>query len=145
MIRDLTIDDLEKMTNLFISVFTEEPWSEDWDRSLAQERLELFLNHPKMVSKGFFENDKLLGFGLGNIQPYQRERYFYLEEMCVENSVQGKGVGTQLWESLEKELKLSSVSSMSFLTLKETPAERFYEKRGCVSCENVQFMIKNLK
>lgn len=143
-LKDLTPEDLNTMSELFVTTFSREPWNEDWDNSLAFERLELFMNHPAKVAVGGYFKGELIGFLLGSVQPYQRERYFYLEEMCVDAKFQGKGLGTRLWGSLEEKLKQKGVSSLSFLTLEESAAENFYKKQGCVFGEGVRFMKKDL-
>lgn len=145
IIRELTIEDLPPMAELYCDVFTREPWNEEWEVSGAQERLDLYLTGKNAIGLGCFENDTLRGMVLGEHAPYQKRRDFFIKELCVAPSNQGTGIGRALWSELEIEVKKIGVDSLVLLTEKGTPAEeRYYRKMGCVSSEKMILMYKEL-
>lgn len=143
-IRELTIGNLLEMAELFVSVFSKEPWNEEWDADMAKERLDIFLTNRYPVALGYYDNDVLVGFVLGNYSPYLKSMSFFLQEMCVATDQQGKGVGKKLFDSLEEHLNVLGVVDLGLLTLKGTPAEQFYLKRGVKSQSNVPLMYKRI-
>ncbi len=144
-IRFIEKSDIPKCAELFVSVFTEEPWNEVWNIDVATERIIAYLDTPNSISQGAFHGDNLLGFLMGSHEPYQLQRSFFLKELCVAKDSQGKGVGTQLWSALEYELKKRSVDSINLLTMRNSAAEQFYKKQNCVISESIELLYKELK
>lgn len=60
------------------------------------------------------------------------EDYAELYSIGVDKSAQGKGIGAQLLESIEKELKTQGVSNLSLTTdaINNTPTISFYKSHG---------------
>jgi len=129
MIRSIQENDLHACAALFSEVFSSEPWNERWDESHALERLAHFYK-----SLGFFgvlaEEGSIIGFTLGNIEPFNGSSIFYLREMCVKTNLQNQGIGGNILKALEEELSLHDVQSIYLGTRKSTPAAKFYEKSG---------------
>ncbi len=143
-IRKLTEKDLTLMTELYVNVFTQEPWNETWLYDNALQRLKIFISTTYTLGLGLFIEGQLRGFLLGNCEPYQKNHYFFLKEMCVDNRFQGEGIGSQLWERLEYELLVLETSSIVLNTLRGSSAEQFYRKQGCEINEDIPMMSKTL-
>jgi len=107
-IRDIKQNDLNVCSEIFSRTFSGEPWKEKWTATSALERLEHFYK-----SKGFYgivaEEDTVIGFVLGNSEPYYTGLIFYLREMCTDIDYQNKGVGKHLLLNLENNLKSKSI------------------------------------
>src|SRR5690554_3259223 len=114
-VRSIEKKDLEACAALYAQVFSQAPWDEPWTTKAALERLSHFYE-----SIGFCgvlaESDSVLGFALGNAEPFHTEALFYLREMCTSPTHQGRGLGGRLYASLEKELSLINVKRVYLAT-----------------------------
>lgn len=133
--REINKKDLEKCAEIFKRSFSNEPWNESWSSESALERISHFYD-----SKGFCgalaEEGVVLGFVLGNIEPYFSGAIFYLREMCIEPEHQNSGAGDILLKKIENILKLKGVVSIYLITEHNIPAANFYVKRGFKVDEN---------
>jgi len=140
--RGIEKSDIEPCALLFMRVFSSTPWSEGWSAEAAFERLNHFYQ-----SKGFVgvlaETDDVVGFSLGNIEPFFFGSMFYLREMCTEASLQNQGVGRRILCTLEKELNSSSVKSIYLTTERSIPAANFYQNNGFTYSEKMGFYTKS--
>ena len=132
-IREITKSDLEACSTIFSRVFSSPPWSESWTVSNALQRLSHFYN-----SEGFIgllaEEVDVLGFVIGNSEPYQNDSIFYLREMCTDIDHQTHGIGSELIVSLDEKLKSLTIQNIYLATDMNIPAVDFYTKNG-FSCE----------
>ncbi|MEM7555623.1 MAG: GNAT family N-acetyltransferase [Cyanobacteria bacterium P01_A01_bin.84] len=122
--------DLELISNLFLSVFSEPPWNEYWESSWVYERL-LWI----YKSQGFHgylaeSNKRTIGAILGYFVPFQGKKGFEIKEFFVDFKYQGQGIGTKLLNQLESELRKNDYEFSILLTSKESYAESFYFKKG---------------
>jgi len=142
-IRNIDKRDLESCAALYAQVFSSAPWSEPWTAQAALDRLNHFYE-----SNGFAgvlaESDGVLGFALGNAEPFHTEVLFYLREMCVGPAHQGRGLGGRLYQALERELSLKSVKRVYLATERAIPAARFYIKNGFEHMEEMGFYAKSV-
>ena len=140
-IRFIERDDIETCAKLFVLVFSAAPWSEPWNVDSAKERLLHFYE-----SKGFIgliaERDGIVGFALGNSEPFYFGSMFYLREMCIQSDLQHKGLGNQLYLALERELSLAKIHSIYLTTHRETDAASFYTRNGFKCSDKMGFYAK---
>ena len=88
--------DIQKCASLYAQVFSSSPWSEPWTDEEADNRLRYLMD-----SKGFLgflaeKDGKTIGFVLGTTEPFVGGNAFYLREMCVCPTEQGRGIGKEL-------------------------------------------------
>jgi aminoglycoside 6'-N-acetyltransferase I len=142
-IRLITENDIRDCAKLFSYVFSIEPWNEPWTEEGAFKRLNHFFE-----SKGFvgvlLESDDLMGFALGNVEPFHFGDMFYLREMCIDTKKQNSGYGCKLLERLEDNLKSMNVNSIYLTTDIEIPASKFYQKHGFNLKNTMGFYAKRL-
>ena len=141
ILRKIEEQDIEACSALFTKVFSSEPWSEPWSLNLARERLLHFYE-----SKGFIgiiaESDGVIGFVLGNTEPFYFGSMFYLREMCTQTDLQKTGIGSEIFHALERELSLNKVHSIYLTTEREIPAAKFYKNKGFKYSEQMGFYAK---
>jgi ribosomal protein S18 acetylase RimI-like enzyme len=134
-LREIQKKDLAICAEIFSRTFSNTPWNENWNTDSALERISHFYD-----SKGFCgvvaEEDGVLGFVLGNIEPYFTGPIFYLREMCTDPAYQNSGIGSMLLTRLENTLASKGVKSIYLITEHNIPAEQFYMKRGYKVDEN---------
>lgn len=144
-LRSIKINDLESCADVFAHVFSSEPWSEAWTAEGAYIRLHHFFE-----SKGFYgvlaedSSGKVVGFVLGNKEPFCDGDLYYLREMCVDKELQKYGIGTHLLEFLEKCLISQGVIGAYLATAKGFPAAEFYQKNEYRISEGMAFYNKRL-
>lgn len=129
MIRKIENDDLENCASLFARTFSNKPWNEPWDNSSAYKRLKHFFDSEGFVGV-LVEDNNLLGFALGNVEPFCGGDIFYLREMCTEVESQSRGIGSKVLSFLEKSLISADVKRIYLMTEHEIPASRFYKNKG---------------
>ncbi|MFQ3786433.1 GNAT family N-acetyltransferase [Halomonas sp. A29] len=144
--RRLELRDLKACAALFAQVFSAEPWSEPWGVDGALARLEHFHASPGFVGMlSLGDKGEVMGFVLGNLEPYLDCHLFYLREMCVASQRQGQGIGSQLYRALERELAERDVRAVYLATGRDIPAAGFYQGLGFRCSETMAFYAKGLK
>jgi ribosomal protein S18 acetylase RimI-like enzyme len=143
-IRKLDQGDLASCAELFASVFSQPPWSEPWAAKNAADRLRYFLESPGFIGFVAVRQERLVGFVLGNTEPFHTRDMFYLREMCVSPDFQDSGIGGILLEQLESLLALQSIAAIYLITERATLAARFYLKHGYSNSESTGFYAKQL-
>lgn len=142
-ILNITQKHLMACAEIYSNTFSTAPWNEHWTTTSALERLSHFYD-----SKGFCgalaQEKAILGFVLGNIEPYYSGSIFYLREMCTSASYQNSGIGIQLLDYLEQNLRHQGVRQIYLLTEQHIPAAQFYQNRGYAIDENCASYSKNL-
>lgn len=142
--RQIIKQDIGKCARLFSDVFSAEPWNEPWTEHDAYKRLSHFFE-----SKGFLgvlleKEDDIVGFALGNTEPFHFGDMFYLREMCVDKNVQHSGYGYKLLDQLEINLKSKKIHSIYLTTDRKIPASKFYQKHGFNFKESMGFYAKRI-
>lgn len=138
IVRSIDRPDLMGCADLYADVFASAPWLEPWTARAALDRLAHFYE-----SKGFAgilaEHDGLVGFALGNTEPYHSGSIYYLREMCVASNHQSQGVGRQVYDALENVLYARGVKSIYLATARTIPAARFYMNSGFECLDEMGF------
>ncbi|MDI5935813.1 GNAT family N-acetyltransferase [Halomonas kalidii] len=146
-LRSMEREDLKACARLYARVFAAAPWNEPWDAELALRRLAHFeasSGFLGMVAEGHDETGEVLGFALGNLEPFCRGTLFYLREMCVGTAWQSRGVGTALYRALEARLHGHQAQALYLATDRGIPAAAFYSGLGFRRSENMAFYAKRL-
>lgn len=142
-IREITHKDLTACADIFSRTFSSEPWNEEWNITSALERLTCFFQ-----SEGFCgvlaEEDNVVCFVMGNIEPFYSGPIFYLREMCTDMDNQSRGIGSQTLQFLEEKLRSKRVNNVYLLTEHGIPAAQFYQNRGFNVDRNTEFYSKNI-
>ena len=136
--------DLESMSQLFVSVFSNSPWNEHWQYNWAYERLNWVYQSQGFV--GFVAQDKDITIGaiLGCSVPFQGKKGFKIIEFFVATDYQHRGVGTRLLNTIELELEQRNYDFISLLTSKDSAAESFYLKRNYMPNDKLILLRKNV-
>ncbi len=140
--RKIGINETEIIKDLFTSVFTIEPWNDDWSN---REQLNLYLldliGQSNSLTYGLFENDKLIGVSMGHIKHWHSGTEYYIEELCIQTEKQGKGTGTFFLKEIENAIKEIGLVQIFLQTENNVPAYSFYKKNGfCELKEHVSFV-----
>lgn len=126
----LTIDDISVAAKLYLTVFSKPPWKEHWDHKAACQRLAHIANCQGFYGISIWIEKNLIGFCMGNIEPFNNTTYFYLKEVCVCSNHQNQGVGSILIDKLANDLQKAQVDSIYLITQRHDQLEHFYKKNG---------------
>jgi ribosomal protein S18 acetylase RimI-like enzyme len=123
--------DIPDCAEVFVKVFGNEPWNEEWHIADARARLEEIYHTPGFHGIFVASDYEMLGFAMGYAEQWRRgKKHFYLKEMCVLTEHQRRGVGTNLIHVLCQDLMTMDVEAIYLLTAREGPAQAFYERLG---------------
>ncbi len=126
---------------LFFSVFTREPWNDDWS---DQEQLDSYIHdltgQSNSLTYGLYEGEKLIGVSMGIIKHWYSGTEYCIDEFCIQTEKQGLGLGTLFLNEIEKGIKALGLTKIFLQTEKTVPAYRFYQKNGFIELkEHVSF------
>ncbi|MEH7394445.1 GNAT family N-acetyltransferase [Priestia megaterium] len=138
----LTGENMQQCINLYMNVFTKKPWNEPWTEKSARERLTDLLNTPKFMGYLFYDQGDLIGMIAGQAKKSYSGMTFYVAELCVSASVQGKGYGSAILSRFENELQRHDINSLYLLTATGGAAQAFYERNGYTVNDQRVVLIK---
>lgn len=143
-VRIYTYDDFTKCVELFINVFNQEPWNDNWTTEYAGQYLKDFMDTPGFRGIVYEDDSIVKGFIFGTRKKWWSGDEFLINELCVEIDEQRRGIGTEMLNYLENILKDEKIERITLLTDKGIPAEEFYKKKGFIEIERLLFMSKEI-
>ena len=136
----MTRERMQDYIRVFLKAFGGEPWNEPWTCEQAQKRLESFLNTASAYGLSVEIDGEVVGFILGQFEPYYDGLRFYIQEFCC--ALAGGGVGTVLLTELERRLKAEGVVRTYLMTIHGDSTEGYYQRRGYVTDPDNIWMYK---
>ena len=125
-------EDREAIKEVFVSVFTAEPWCDDWSDA---EQLDLYLQdltgQDYSLTYGLYDDaGELIGISLGYIKHWYSGTEYIINELCIRTERQGAGAGTFFIREIEKAILELGIKQIFLLTDSNVPAYEFYRKNG---------------
>ena len=143
-IEKITIEDLNSISQLFVSVFSNPPWNEYWKFDWAYERLNWIYQSQGFEGYIARDSDRSIGAIMGHFVPFQGKKGFQIVEFLVRGDRQNQGFGTKLLEQLELNLRQDNYDSVFLLTAKDSNAESFYAKHDYQRDRKIVLLNKEL-
>ncbi|WP_110930150.1 GNAT family N-acetyltransferase [Paenibacillus bouchesdurhonensis] len=144
-IREFRLRDLEPCAALFIEVFNQEPWNDRWSAEKAEIYLKDFTATPGFIGIVAEDNENnLVGLMFGCRRQWWSGDEFWINEMCVDRSLQQSGIGSAMLRYLESTLACKGIENMVLLTNRGIPAEDFYRKNGFGEISRIIFLDKGI-
>lgn len=142
----LDINDKETIKELFRTVFTREPWNDDWsDDGQLDAYITDIIGNRNSLTFGYFEGGRLIGMTLGYIKHWYKGTEYFIDEFCILTERQGAGVGSAFIEALEKTLVERGINHIFLQTDETMPAYNFYKKRGFTELKGHVSFAKELE
>ena len=142
-LKRLTIKDKEIITDVFTSVFTKEPWNDDWSDT---NQLDMYINdlvgQGYSLTYGLFDDAELIGIALGYVKHWYSGTEYIINEFCIKTDRQGAGAGSFFIAEIEKAIKELGIKQIFLLTDSNVPAYNFYKKNGFVEEQTTRPMAK---
>ncbi|MBR3646653.1 MAG: GNAT family N-acetyltransferase [Lachnospiraceae bacterium] len=143
--RRIGMDEIDKIKELFTSVFTVEPWNDDWS---DQDQLDLYLfdlvGQSNSLTFGLYEENKLIGVSMGHIKHWFSGTEYCIDELCIRKENQGNGLGTLLLSKIEESIRKMGLVHLFLQTEKTVPAYRFYQKNGYTELDEHVSFVKRI-
>ena len=143
--KQLDESDAAIIKELFVSVFTAEPWNDDWSN---ENQLQLYIHdligQNNSLTFGLYEGAELIGISMGHIKHWYTGTEYYIDELCISTSKQGKGVGSLFVNEIEKACKELGLTHIFLLTENNVPAFTFYKKQRFYELKNNVAFAKEL-
>lgn len=129
------------LEELFLSVFTKEPWNDDWsDRNQLKAYLHDLTGQSNSLTFGLYEGEELIALSMGRIKHWYTGTEYCIDELCVRTAKQGRGVGTLFVQEIGRACKELGMTHLFLQTENNVPAYEFYKKQGFSLLEhNVAF------
>lgn len=144
-LKRLSIADKKIITDVFVSVFTRDPWNDDWS---DKNQLDMYINdlvgQGYSLTYGLFDDDELIGIAMGYIKHWYSGTEYIINELCIKTDRQGKGAGSFFISEIEKAIKGLGVKQIFLLTDSNVPAYNFYKKNGFNEEETTRPMVKRI-
>ncbi|MBY4975480.1 N-acetyltransferase [Streptococcus suis] len=144
-LKELAVADIEMVKQLFLSVFSQEPWNDDWS---DEEQLDCYigdlLGHSRALCFGLFDQEKLISLSLGYIRYWYEGTEYRIEELCISRHYQGRGIGQDFLKRIEEQLERRQIVHILLQTERHLPAFSFYIKCGFRSLEEDVTMVKKV-
>ncbi len=140
----LSMNELESIKELFRSVFTAEPWCDDWsdDAQLTMYITDL-AGQSCSLTYGLYRGDELVGLTMGHIRHWFRGTEYYIDEFCIRTDLQGQGLGSAMLKLVKQSLAEMDIHSIFLQTERTMPAYKFYLAHGFTElCDHVSFYCK---
>ena len=143
-VRDFQSGDLDECVALYIRVFSEPPWHEEWDPAEARGHLEQILLTPGSLGLVALEDDQIMGMLLGVEKHTSTGGAFIVDDVFVHGAKQRQRVGSELMNTLKERLRARGVTTLGLFTSWTAPASEFYRKQGFVEIPQLRFLRYDL-
>jgi aminoglycoside 6'-N-acetyltransferase I len=142
-LRKLNVDNIETIKEFFFDIFTKEPWNDDWSdkNQLHAYIMDLIGNHNSLVL-GLYENGTMVGLSMGSVRHWYSGTEYYIDELCIMTTEQGRGLGTQFLKEIETFIKQEGMKHIFLQTERSVPAYNFYKINGYYELENHVSFVK---
>ncbi len=143
-IRPFEAGDLDECTTLYVSVFAEPPWNEEWTPADARRHLEQTFKTPGFVGLVALEGERIVGVVTGVSRCGATGDYVLLDDMFVDHTLRGQGIGRRLMQELKQRLTQQGVIALALFTQATSHAADFYRSYGFEEDPNLRFMLLGL-
>ena len=144
-LKELTIQDRASITNLFRSVFTNEPWNDDWsDHAQLDAYIHDLIGQDNSLTLGYYDGDHIVALAMGHIKHWCAGTEYNIDELCVDREMQGGGIGSMFLGEIERFLSGRGISRIFLQTDRDMPAYTFYIHRGFQEMEGHVSFVKKI-
>jgi aminoglycoside 6'-N-acetyltransferase I len=131
---------LQECVDLYQQVFSKEPWFDHDERSDVECYFKNFFKNNQFVGYVAKVDNRIVGFSIGFVKPWIKGEEYYIDQFCIDYSLQGQGIGTLMMNEIKKDLKSKNINAMLLNTEKEVPAYMFYLKNGFLDFEDLRIL-----
>lgn len=137
---------LKEMRELFLDVFSSEPWFDKWD---DEHQLDLYLkdltdNSNSLSLLLFDDEDNIIGGSLGYVFNWWEGKEYFIKEFFISREKQNQGIGQLFLTQINDILADQNIKHITLATEKTFPAYHFYQKNGFSEMTDSAFLVKKV-
>lgn len=141
-IREMNVDDIAKVINLYIKYYNEIENS-CWTEKTAFKRIHQVLTMEGSYSLILEDNEnKAIGFAMGYFKQYDDIVGYTLEEIIIEYDEQNKGYGSKLLKAIEDLAVKEGAACIELQAVNDKMHSHFYDKAGYLDSESFVNKVK---
>lgn len=123
--------DFEEIKRLFESVFTEEPWLDDWsDENKLDKYIKDLTLQVNSLSLGLYLDDELIGIALERVVTFYDGVQHRIDELCIKIEEQNSRYGSKFLDLINDFAKKKKYRYIILNTDRNVYAYNFYLKNG---------------
>lgn len=143
ILRDLDKEKLDECVDLYIDVFSREPWNDVYESRQQVENY--FINSMKsnyFIGYVVLKENRVVGMSVGMKKAWIEGIEYYIDEFAIAYEEQGSKVGSWFINEIYKDLENKGMNAIILNTGKDTPAYEFYKKNGFVEDESLRIFVR---
>ncbi|WP_169307362.1 GNAT family N-acetyltransferase [Chitiniphilus eburneus] len=141
-VRPLAITDVDTLVPVFIRAYNGPPWHDAWTEAMARRYLGGLAGNPLARVFGIFDGETLQGGLIAQIKYWWEGTEAFIDELFIDPSHQGRGLGQALLAGAETILMEEGVTALTLLTLRGGAAEGFYRRQRFEAKQELGFMVR---
>jgi len=114
--RITSVEILKQCAEVLSEAYNGPPWNERWTTGTAEAVLTCYYNSPEFMGWKATSDNKIIGCGVGNIEPYYSGSVFYLRDLFVSVRSQKTGVGSCLVAAMKEDLAIIGIKTIILFT-----------------------------
>jgi ribosomal protein S18 acetylase RimI-like enzyme len=135
---------LDRYGEIYARAFNGDPWNDSWSVGDATVHVRELLENRQSHGLEYVVDGQVVGFILGASMLFHYGRVFEINDLAVDTSFQGQGIGKALLERCISDLKSMNIVAAHLVTKCDGPLPEFYEKYGFKKEMEVMLMGKEL-
>ena len=143
MIRKAAKKDYRRIADIFVAEYSKKPYLEKWNKKQGMKFVKTYARTGNIFVA--VDHNKILGSMILKKKPDNIGFLMIVEEIAVDSSYQGKGIGRKLMEKAEEECKYQGCHSIRLLTHNKSGAAKFYQKIGFRKTKDILYFSKKIR
>ena len=142
-IEPMTAERLEEYVDVFINVFTKEPWNDVYEsRGQVEAFFRNYMADNYFLGWALMRGGRCAGLCFGAKKPWLAGIEYWIDQFCVAEEFQRRGVGTLFLALVEKEAERLGLNGIMLATARGFPSEKFYLKNGFLRLDDTVLLVK---
>ena len=141
-IRPINKDDIAACAAMFVRSYNRAHWNYNWDHENAVNYLQEYLDSPHFAGFVVTEGTETAAALFGHQKTWWTGQQFFVDELFVSPSYQGKGYGKKLLACAEDFATRHDLNVVFLMTNKFMPAYDFYIKESFIQADQFVCMFK---
>ena len=138
--KNITEENIEIATKIFMNSFNAEPWFEKWTMETGKARLSQIMRCEGSLGLIAYKDNIPCAMIVGHEESYYDGTRFLIKEFCVDSNSKGGGIGTKTLQYYMSKLKERGIVQTSFYTMRNKQILNFYKKNGFKEIEDLLMM-----
>lgn len=135
-------DNLKRCAVLFYDVYSKPPWKEQWkDIQQIEKYLKELIENPLFEGYIVCQKEELLAVCIGHRKTWIEGTELIIDEFFVDSKQQGKKIGSYFMNYIKEEARKKNYYCIELSTMRNFPAQSFYEKHGFRLENEIIFMV----